>query len=65
MRLGEGGSFTFLLSRLGLVSIIIYLIVVVIKEAGMGSITSGLKRVIRFSFILFIGSEVAFVASYF
>lgn len=37
----------------------------VIKEAGRGSMTWGLKGVIRFSFILFILSEVAFFASFF
>ncbi len=65
MRLGEGGSLPFLLSRFGLVSVIMYWVLIIIKEAGVGSITSGLKRVIRFSFILFIGSEVAFFASFF
>ena len=65
LRLREGGSFSFFLRRLGLVSIIVYWVLLIIKEATVGVITRGLKRVIRFSFILFIGSEVAFFASFF
>ena len=65
VRLGEGGAFSFLLRRLGLVSIIVYWILVVIKERGVGLMTKGLKRVVRFSFILFITSEVSFFASFF
>lgn len=65
VRLGEGGSFPFLLRRFGLIFIIVYWVVVVIKEASVGLITRGLKSVVRFSFILFIASEVAFFASFF
>ncbi len=53
------------MGRLGLISVIVYWVLMVIKEAGRGSMTWGLKGVIRFSFILFILSEVAFFASFF
>jgi heme/copper-type cytochrome/quinol oxidase subunit 3 len=65
LRLGEGRPLSFFLRRFGFVFVLIYWVLVIIKEAGVGSITGGLKRVVRFAFILFIGSEVAFFASFF
>lgn len=43
----------------------VYWVMIVIKEASLGAMTWGLKRTVRFSFILFIASEVAFFASFF
>lgn len=63
--LGEGGREIFWVSILGFNLIFLTWRASLIKEARIGFMTAGLKGALRFAFILFITSEVAFFASFF
>ena len=65
LRFSENASHGFLLRSLGLISIFLFWVSLVLKEADNGGITLGFRRRVRFAFILFIASEVAFFGSFF